>query len=178
MTNVSGRVQIETRKKHELSFPLQSVADNQSINVGTLLIENMETSLRFSLSTGDERVDADDRDDLIDRLIALPFSYFDVSDGFYNINKRLIYPSTTRLLTSRREATLALANRHPEKQFILSGRSSGAWETTLPRNVHIGICRDLIANPNFLLERQNGCKNCNKCHYFSRGHQELECGLW
>ena len=45
MTNVSGRVQIETRKKHELLFPHQSVADNQSINVGTLLIPVMKKIL-------------------------------------------------------------------------------------------------------------------------------------
>jgi hypothetical protein len=38
MANVSGAVQIETGIKHGLSIPLQSVAGEQSIDVGTLLI--------------------------------------------------------------------------------------------------------------------------------------------
>jgi hypothetical protein len=41
MANVSGAVQIETRIKHELSLPFQSVAGEQSINVGTLLRQDI-----------------------------------------------------------------------------------------------------------------------------------------
>jgi hypothetical protein len=37
MANVSGGVQIETRIKHELSIPFQSVAGDRSVNVGTPL---------------------------------------------------------------------------------------------------------------------------------------------
>jgi len=37
MANVSGAVQIETGIKHGLSIPFQSVAGEQSIDVGTLL---------------------------------------------------------------------------------------------------------------------------------------------
>jgi hypothetical protein len=38
MANISGAVQIETGIKHGLSIPVQSVAVEQSIDVGTLLI--------------------------------------------------------------------------------------------------------------------------------------------
>jgi hypothetical protein len=38
MANVSGAVQIETEIKHGLSIPFQSVAGEQSIDVGTLLM--------------------------------------------------------------------------------------------------------------------------------------------
>jgi len=38
MTNANGAVQIETRVKHEFSISFQLVADEQSINVGTLVI--------------------------------------------------------------------------------------------------------------------------------------------
>jgi hypothetical protein len=38
MANISGAVQIETGIKHRLSIPVQSVAVEQSIDVGTLLI--------------------------------------------------------------------------------------------------------------------------------------------
>jgi hypothetical protein len=37
MTNANGAVQIETRVKHEFSILFQLVADEQSINVGTLV---------------------------------------------------------------------------------------------------------------------------------------------
>jgi hypothetical protein len=41
MANVSGAVQIETGIKHGLSIPFQSVAGEQSIDVGTLLGQNI-----------------------------------------------------------------------------------------------------------------------------------------
>jgi hypothetical protein len=37
MANVSVAVEIETRTKHDLSIAFQGVADDQSVNVGTLL---------------------------------------------------------------------------------------------------------------------------------------------
>jgi hypothetical protein len=48
MANVSGAVQIETGIKHGLSIPFQSVAGEQSIDVGTLLTESIKlTGSRF-----------------------------------------------------------------------------------------------------------------------------------
>jgi hypothetical protein len=38
MANVSVAVEIETRTEHDLSTVLQGVADDQSVNVGTLVI--------------------------------------------------------------------------------------------------------------------------------------------
>jgi hypothetical protein len=161
------------------SFSLHSdlALDNLGCLAKELALENIESSLRFSLITGDLSIDKD-RSKLIDNLFILPFSFFDVSVGFYNIDKRLIYPTSERLLESRRNSTLALASRFPDKQVILSGKSQGAWNTELPNNVHIGICRDLIANPNFLRDRSKGCTNCMKCHYYSHGELELTCGRW
>jgi hypothetical protein len=46
MANVSVGVQIETKTKHELSIPFQSVAGNRSLNVGTLLISPIEYTPR------------------------------------------------------------------------------------------------------------------------------------
>jgi len=40
MANVSRDVQIETTTKHDLSLPFQSVAGNESLNVGTLVGSN------------------------------------------------------------------------------------------------------------------------------------------
>jgi hypothetical protein len=38
MANVSVAVEIETRTEHDLSTVLQGVADDQSVNVGTLVV--------------------------------------------------------------------------------------------------------------------------------------------
>jgi hypothetical protein len=39
MANVSVAVEIETRTEHDLSTVLQGVADDQSVNVGTLVAQ-------------------------------------------------------------------------------------------------------------------------------------------
>jgi 2,4-dienoyl-CoA reductase-like NADH-dependent reductase (Old Yellow Enzyme family) len=137
-----------------------------------------ESSLRFSLLTGDRETDDGRCRGLVETLLKLPFDYFDITNGFYNINKQLIYPTSKELLESRRLATLAVAERFPLQQIILSGKSTGAWEPGLPSNVHIGICRDLIANPCFLRDRASGCSNCMRCHYYSLGKLDLACGRW
>lgn len=138
----------------------------------------VESSVRISIWAGHPVFDDQSALQFLGSIADLPVSYVDVSAGFYNINKRLIYPSTPQLLSDRFDATLAFASRHPETQVILSGKSALAWDPSLPPNVHIGICRDLIANPDFLLERAKGCALCMKCHYYSRGAPHLTCGQW
>jgi len=48
MTNANGAVQIETRVKHEFSISFQLVADEQSINVGTLVTRTLMIDLNKS----------------------------------------------------------------------------------------------------------------------------------
>ncbi|HZC80403.1 MAG TPA: hypothetical protein VE222_01585, partial [Nitrospiraceae bacterium] len=138
----------------------------------------VESSLRFSLWTGRACIDEHGQDDFVETIVSLPVDYLDVSAGFYNIDKRLIYPSLPKVIFSRCTATLDLAKHYPHMQFIMSGKSAGLWHKPLPANVHVGICRDLIANPNFLRDRDGGCSDCMKCHYFSRGQSHLTCGRW
>ena len=143
-----------------------------------LNVERIESSIRFSMWSGHTLFDENRNDDVIDNIATIPVDYIDASAGFYNINKRLIYPSSPHQLRERTSRTLTIASRHPSVNIILSGLSSEAWNPDLPRNIHIGICRDLIANPNFLAERRNGCDLRMKCHYFSRGTSHLHCGKW
>jgi 2,4-dienoyl-CoA reductase-like NADH-dependent reductase (Old Yellow Enzyme family) len=137
----------------------------------------LETSLRISLKTGDAGFDQDGAAAFQDAASSLPVDIVDVSSGFYNIDKRLIYPSTSEILRDRHRETSDLAARHPAMQFILSGRASGVVGETLP-NIHLGLCRDLIANPRFLDDRSDGCKNLGKCHYHSRGAGSVTCQRW
>jgi hypothetical protein len=71
-----------------------------------------------------------------------------------------------------------VAERHPQKGFILSGLAGKDKKFELPSNLHFGLCRDLIANPDFLEQPNDGCLNRNKCHYFSRGEKHLTCAVW
>lgn len=137
----------------------------------------LETSLRFSMRTGDERFDQIGTPAFQDKVSASPVDFVDLSSGFYNVDKRLIYPSVAAVLQERRADTYSLAARHPATQFILSGRAAAAI-ATFPGNVHVGLCRDLIANPRFLADQARGCLNSGKCHYHSRGADHVTCPRW
>jgi 2,4-dienoyl-CoA reductase-like NADH-dependent reductase (Old Yellow Enzyme family) len=146
--------------------------------IESLLSNKVETSFRISLLTGYSAFDEAGAQSFHDRIVNLPFDYFDLSSGFYNIDKRLIYPSRPDIISARHAITMQVAKRHPTKRFILSGRATRATVETQLDNVHIGICRDLIANPSFLTQRERGCENRSKCHYFSRGEASVRCALW
>ncbi|NDW32952.1 hypothetical protein [Salipiger sp. PrR007] len=142
--------------------------------------KGVDVSIRVSLRTGAENFDLDGADEFNDNIASTPFNYVDLSSGFYNIDKRLIYPSRPDIVASRLSETLAVASRHPRKNFIYSGKAVSNVAHLVADNVHLGICRDIIANPDFLNDGAEnwGCKNKSKCHYFSRGMQSLTCALW
>lgn len=140
-----------------------------------LRVIGIESSIRFSLVTGAHYIDKK-RGKLIEQIMKLPFDFFDPSFGFYNVNKNLIYPVTDSALKSRRNKTIELANNYINRKIILSGKSNAIHGGVLPDNVHIGLCRDLIANPNYLQQIDNGCKNHGCCHYYSNGKSFLSCG--
>jgi 2,4-dienoyl-CoA reductase-like NADH-dependent reductase (Old Yellow Enzyme family) len=138
----------------------------------------VETSIRVSLRTGDTAFDGIGRETFLDQVASLPVGYVDLSSGFYDIDKRLIYPSLASIVRQRREESLATASQHKRTEFIFSGKALTTTESGLPTNIHIGICRDLIANPNYMRDKDNGCINSMKCHYYSRGQDHLICGRW
>ncbi|MCM8731292.1 hypothetical protein ACFO8O_10000 [Hephaestia sp. GCM10023244] len=156
----------------------EKVLDRLSSLAERLASDGIESSIRISLRTGDVGFDAEGAYAFQNRIASLPFDYVDLSSGFYNIDKRLIYPSRPKILSSRLQESRAIALRFPHKAFIFSGRAMLNDEGRFPANLHIGLCRDLIANPHFLSNPHNGCQNRNKCHYFSRGEDHLTCALW
>lgn len=181
-----GHVQVHAAHGYFLSLLVDAriyaeaerVLDRLAAMATRLATDGCESSIRISLKTGDAAFDADGREEFQDRIAALPFDFFDLSSGFYNIDKRLIYPSLSHIRNDRLAESLSVAARHPAKAFILSGRAAHVAPDSLPLNVHIGLCRDLIANANFLTDPAHGCCGKNKCHYFSRGAEHLSCALW
>lgn len=156
------------------------VVEKLSEAASNWISNGVEASLRVSLRTGARDFDANGGDEFIDKVVSTPFTYIDLSSGFYNIDKRLIYPSTPAHLEARLIETMSVALRHQHRSFIYSGKAMSSIGRVIANNVHIGIGRDLIADPDFLDGRieGRGCKNRNKCHYFSRGLQSLTCALW
>lgn len=137
-----------------------------------------ETSLRFSLYSGHPDLDSLNTEAFLSHVTSLPVDYLDVSAGLYNVDKHLIYPTRTEHIYFRHNSTLDLAARHRDINFIISGKASQIPTNELPTNVHIGLCRDLISNPDFLRDHSRGCKDCMKCHYYSRNTAHLICGQW
>lgn len=138
---------------------------------------NIESSIRVSLVTGN--LDIDKALEVSNLIPKLSPDYYDLSDGFYNIDKKLIYPYSKNI-ECRKNRQIDISNTYIQQKFISSGLSYGLYdEEILPDNLHIGICRDLIASPNFLnFPNEKGCSKCSKCHYYSRGKSELECPQW
>ncbi|MDA8452294.1 hypothetical protein M5C97_21965 [Acidovorax sp. NCPPB 3859] len=137
-----------------------------------------ESSIRISMRTGDKGLDEGLNSSLLEGVLSSDVDYVDISEGFYNINKKLIYPSVERVLDDRKDFTLEVAERFPLKSIIASGRAARIINSPVPENVHVGLCRDLIANPDFLLDQSIGCDYCMKCHYYSRGRNHIDCGKW
>lgn len=141
--------------------------------------DGAETSIRVSLRSGDDQFDkvgtAKFQSDISKNISV---DLIDVSSGYYNIDKRLIYPARPEILESRRKETIEFARLFPERRFIASGRMAPMDADELPPNIDIGLCRDLIANPDFLYNSHKGCTNRGKCHYYSRGAPHITCGNW
>ncbi len=140
--------------------------------------QGVETSLRISMKSGYVEFDNEGTVEFQNAVAKLPFDFIDLSSGFYNIDKRLIYPARPDVLDERLHESVAIGARNPSQSFIISGKAFlNSWRG-MPANLHPGLCRDLIANPNFLREAGNGCKNRGKCHYYSRGEKHITCGMW
>ncbi len=161
-----------------LNFNAPSVLDRLGTWASGLKVEGVETSIRISLRTGEMTFDRIGGADFLDEIAKLPFDYVDVSSGFYNIDKKLIYPGRPDTVAERRQETISFAQRHPKRRFIYSGRAMTRPQAELPLNVHLGLCRDLIANPDFLKQPASGCENSGHCHYYSRGEGHVTCSQW
>lgn len=145
--------------------------------ISTFKNPTTELSIRLSSRTGNQEIDKT-REKTIKEILSLDFDFFDISEGFYNINKKLIYPTEIQTLAERHKLTIDIATKNPTKKIIISGRLKELENWYIPENISFGICRDLIANYNFLSDKSNGCVNSMLCHYFSRGKSHIDCKNW
>lgn len=134
------------------------------------------TSIRVSLYCGfDKDVELKRRNAIL-RLCQGSFDYIDLSEGYYNYDKRLIYPCGADAVYEREKRSISFAEEVHNRNVIISGRKKA--DQGYPSNVYIGLCRSLIANPSYLEDHIDICNECGRCNYFSRGETKMQCSKW
>ncbi len=149
-----------------------------------LSIEGIRGSIRMSWRTGYDH-DKERQRVMLDLIERYPRVLdWDISNGYYNADKGLIYPNDNDGPIPWTEDAIKLANEYPDEQFVFSGN---VWDPQaslmmLPKNVSVGLARPIIADPNFLASSARGqaklCNYCGHCHYFSRGKNRISCPWW
>mgnify|MGYP003585696045 CR=1 FL=1 len=118
-----------------------------------------------------------------------PFSgkiELDLSNGYYNLDKRHIYPPHQNGEAPFLGNAVTLATEFPEASFVVAGNIWNPYETlkVIPSNLNISIGRALIADPDYLLSEKNNktslmlCDDCGKCHFYSNGAKNVTCPVW
>jgi 2,4-dienoyl-CoA reductase-like NADH-dependent reductase (Old Yellow Enzyme family) len=177
-------IQLHAAHGYLLSSLLDPILTDRSNEVVNRILEwgqfaksiDAETSVRISWYCGfnDER--EAQRTLILKKLFEQGIDYVDLSDGYYNKDKMLIYPINPLILENRHNRGKALATLYKNQRFIISGKIRQF--TDWPKNVDLGWCRDLVANPDFMTSQMNLCNDCGVCHYYSNGEKKLRCSLW
>lgn len=107
----------------------------------------------------------------------------DISGGYYNIDKSLIYPSQDAGEAPLLAEAAALADKYRDSQISVAGNVWNPFAMPpLPANLSFAVARALIADPDHLKRMADGramvCDHCGECHYFSRDLPSLVCPKW
>ena len=185
-------LQIHAAHGYAFSMALDPVINPASVGIGPMsnLIEHLykkfgkRSSLRVSWFTGLKH-DIERQARILE--LWSPFASMielDLSNGYYNLDKRLIYPPHKCGEAPYMENAIALAKIYPYASFIVAGN---IWNPYIlagccPPNIHFAIARALIADPNHLFslrEKSNMlCDDCGECHFFSTGKRNVTCPKW
>jgi NADH:flavin oxidoreductase/NADH oxidase family protein len=185
-------VQIHAAHGYAFSLALDPVINPASVGIGPMsdLLQHLckkfgnRSSLRVSWCTGltyDSQRQA--------RILAFwrpfaPMIELDLSNGYYNLDKRLIYPPHKRGEAPYLQNAITLSQTYPYASFIVAGN---VWNPYVlagccPPNIHFAIARALIADPNHLVSAREKsimlCDDCGDCHFFSTGRRNLTCPKW
>jgi 2,4-dienoyl-CoA reductase-like NADH-dependent reductase (Old Yellow Enzyme family) len=142
--------------------------------------------IRISLLDGIEKVEIerDYKEELINRIAKSDTDIISISNGFYDINKNLIYPPRKWGHGVYIKMILPFTEKYPNKLWNIVGN---IWDLRqlphdLPSNLTFSIGRALIADPNFIHKSLNEefekiivCTECNECHYYMKGYEFITC---
>jgi len=144
-------------------------------------------SVRLSLTSGLRENDSEEiwfTREISKQLARAGTHILDFSNGFYTVDRRLIYPGIEKGVLPNFQAVRNLA---ADLDCVISL----AGNVTDPRDVPelsdrmiISVGRALIADPHFARKARLGefaaivkCKRTGHCHYFSRRKDHIECGV-
>ena len=133
--------------------------------------------IRISLYEGidDTQEELNYKMSLFNILSELGFDIISLSNGFYNIDKRMIYPPK-RLGPIILEEAISCASKYPNIIWNVSGNMERILTSTrnMPSNLSFSIGRQLIADPETIVKIQHKaigsidwCSECGSCHYYS-----------
>lgn len=190
-------VQLHAAHGYALSLLLSraiSGCDNPGDTKGAHLLKSISTHLlkknfifdiRLSLFEGiDDTCELEYKIKLVKLLIDYGFDMISFSNGFYNINKKMIYPSKSEdsIVISFVET---LAKQYPSVIWNVAGNMEKILEQDLYKlkNISFSLGRQLISDPQTITKILNKdfktikrCTECNACHYYSFGYNGIrEC---
>jgi 2,4-dienoyl-CoA reductase-like NADH-dependent reductase (Old Yellow Enzyme family) len=144
-------------------------------------------SFRISIASGfaDQKREREYDSDLVVRLAGYGVDLIDLSAGLYTVDRHLIYPSLRAgpapLFSIARDLALKVPCLVAFAGNVLDLRD---LPTDMPRNLFCAAGRAFIADPDFadksareLFDEIHWCQRTGHCHYFTRGHPNIECGV-
>lgn len=161
---------------------LEDLIQNAIAAAGPALL-SVRISALLGLASAQE--EADDAAVLVDRLTAAGVDIIDLSAGLYTLDRRLIYPNHRWNAPVYLDVLPRIVSQ-TGALVIIGGRLTDipAAARLLSDNVLLAFGRAFIADHGFAVKSMEGrdseitrCALTNRCHYFSRGRQHLECGV-
>ena len=120
-----------------------------------------------------------------ERILDMEFDFFSLSNGYYTIDKKLIYPTKNVINSLVIDHGVSLAKK---KRIMIAGniRESEIQKYSSVNNLHFSIGRPLIADhlfaKKYLSGNESEIKQCNytgKCHHYSNQTKGgLICPMW
>ncbi len=152
------------------------------------IIPDVILDVRISLLEGinDESSELDYKYKLIKNIVDLDLDIISISNGIYDINKKLIYPPKEWGNGAFISKVYPFASAYKSKLWNVCGNiwDIGMLDPTLPENLTFSIGRSLIADPEFVEKYISGaekeimkCIRCESCHYYSAGKKDLTCTI-
>ena len=161
---------------------LNNPVNTKGVELIRTIIDKLDRSglildIRVSLYEGidDTQEELDYKSALFKIFVDLGFDIISISNGFYNINKQMIYPPKTCGPVILEEAIM-FAKKHPEVVWNVSGNMEITLcnRYNLPENLSMSIGRQLMADPSTIVKIENNdidgikwCTECGACHYYS-----------
>ena len=148
------------------------------LNIGETILD-----IRLSLYEGieDHFSEIEYKTNLFEALLKYGFDMISLSNGFYNIDKTMIYPLKKEKPVIFEKGEY-FARKYNEVVWNVAGNMENALmtRTDLPYNLTFSLGRQLLADPDTVVKMKSHtysdiqpCSECNECHYYSFGFNSI-----